>query len=197
MNRTPAIPAAVLSVDQQLAAFRHNRFLALPVTGMMVWIAIGIAGAVLPTPIAALSVYLGTGMIFYLALGVAKLLGEDLLGRRRRGNLFDRVFMASVATALLVFGIAIPFNLRDATAVPLTVGVLTGLMWLPFSVLLGHWVGYFHAIGRTALLVAAWYVFPEHRFVALPTVVVAVYAVSILALARRWRLLSAVAPGRP
>lgn len=179
-------PAPNLTIDEQLAVFRNNRFLTMPITGTIVWIAIGIAGAFLPTNLAVLSVYVGTGMIFYLGLAISKLIGEDLLGRKRKGNLFDRLFLCSTGMSLLVFAIAIPFGLQDPTSVPLSVGVLTGLMWLPFSAMINHWVGAFHAIARTALLVAAWYLFPEHRFVALPAVIVCVYLVSIHALARRW-----------
>lgn len=186
MTTFNATTSPAISLDEQLVAFRHNRFLTMPITGTIAWIGIGIAGALLPTHLAVLSTYIGTGMIFYLALAVSKLIGEDLLARSRKGNLFDRIFLCSTAMSLLVFGIAIPFGFQDATSVPLSVGILTGLMWLPFSAMAGHWIGYFHAIARTALLVAAWYLLPEHRFVALPAVVVVVYLVSIIALARRW-----------
>ena len=188
MNPTTTIPT--LTLDEQLAVFRRNRFLTMPVTGMFVWTGIGIAGAMLPVHQAVLATYLGTGLIFYLALAVAKLLGEDILGRKRKGNFFDRVFLSAMAMSLLVFGLAIPFGMVDPSAVPLGVGVLTGLMWLPFSLLIGHRVGFFHAIARTALLVAAWYLFPAHRFVILPAVIVLVYLISIFALARRWRAIN-------
>lgn len=179
------------TLDQQLAAFRHNRFLAMPITGMIVWASIGVAGFLLPEAKAALAVYLGTGAIFYLALLVAKITGEDLLGRKRPGNFFDKIYLSTMAMSLLVFALAIPFQFQNLSSVPLTVGVLTGLMWLPFSVLTGHWVGYFHPIARTLLLVAAWYVFPAHRFTVLPAIIVAVYFISIIALARRWSVIKA------
>lgn len=141
-----------------------------------------------------LTTYIGTGAIFYLALLVSKLLGEDILGRKRKGNLFDKIFLATIAMSALVYSLAIPFHLENLSSVPLSVGVLTGLMWLPFSVIAGHWVGYFHAIARTILLVAAWYLFPEHRFTVLPAIIVAVYLVSIIALARRWSAIKAPTP---
>jgi hypothetical protein len=55
--------------------------------------------------------------------------------------------------ALLVYAIAIPFFLIERTSLPLTVGILTGLMWLPFSGMIQHWVGLFHGIARTGLIV--------------------------------------------
>src|SRR5206468_7631260 len=116
------------------------------------------------TGLAVWAVFLGTGMIFYLGIGIARLTGEDLLGRRRKGNYFDQIFLFSVASALLVYAIAIPFFLVEPTSLPLSVGVLTGLMWMPFSGLIRHWIGVFHAVTRTVLVVAAWYAFPTARF---------------------------------
>lgn len=186
-----------LSLDAQFAAFARNRFLAMPVTGMLVWIALGCCGWLLPTQQAALAIFIGTGMIFYLALAVGKLLGEDILARDRRGNRFDRVFLAAVIMAACVYAIAIPFFLIEPTSLPLSVGILTGLMWIPFSALLQHWVGYFHGFARTALILVVWYRWPEHRFVTVPAVVVAVYLVSIVVLQRRWVALNASSPGSP
>jgi hypothetical protein len=174
-----------VSLDAQHAAFLDNRFLAMPIAGAIAWTAIGLAGALLPLGLAVWAVFLGTGMIFYLGLFIARLTGEDLLGRRRKGNYFDQVFLFAVASALLVYGIAIPFFLVDPTSLPLSVGVLTGLMWVPFSGLIRHWIGLFHGITRTVLVVAAWYAFPNARFVAIPAIIVAIYLVTIVVLARR------------
>lgn len=179
-SRPPSV-----SLDAQHAAFLDNRFLAMPIAGALAWTGIGIAGALLPLRLAAWAVFLGTGMIFYLGLAIARLTGEDLLGRRRNGNYFDQIFLFAVASALLVYGIAIPFFLVEPTSLPLSVGVLTGLMWVPFSGLIRHWIGLFHSVTRTALIVAAWYAFPTARFVAIPAIIVAVYLVTILVLARR------------
>ena len=73
----------------------------------------------------------------------------------------------------------------EPSSLPLSIGVLAGLMWIPFSWMLQHWVGLFHGITRTVLVVAAWFVFPAHRFVVIPAVIVAIYVVSIFMLARR------------
>lgn len=159
----------------------------MPIAGTLVWIGIGIAGAALPTVGKVWSIFIGTGSIFYLALLVAKFTGEDLLGRERKGNLFDRIFMFTVVMAVTVYSIAIPFFLIEPTSLPMTVGILTGLMWIPFSALIGHWVGLFHGLTRTVLIVAAWYAWPTARFVTIPAIVVAVYLVTIVVLAKRPR----------
>lgn len=174
-------------LDQQHAEFLDNRFLAMPIAGAMAWTAIGIAGALLPLVYAVWALFIGTGLIFYLGLLVARFTGEDLLGKQRQGNFFDRIFMLSVVMAVMVYAIAIPFFLIEPTSLPLSVGILTGLMWVPLSGLLQHWIGLFHAFSRTGAVLAAWYIFPDDRFVVIPAAIVAIYGVTILVLAGRGR----------
>lgn len=185
LSMSPSPLGPVASLDEQYAAFLDSRMLAMPIAGAIAWTGIGIAGYLLPLGLAVWAVFIGAGMIFYIALGVARLTGEDLLGKQRKGNFFDRLFLCCIGQALLVYAIAIPFFLIESTSLPLSVGVLSGLMWLPFSGLIRHWIGFFHGIVRTALVVAAWYLYPHARFVVIPAVIVAVYLVTILVLARR------------
>jgi hypothetical protein len=86
-----------------------------------------------------------------------------------------------------VYAIAIPFYLVQPDSLPLTVGILTGLMWLPVSWILRHPVGWLHTGVRTVGVLAAWLAFPDARFEAVAVVIVAVYAVTLLLLERRWR----------
>lgn len=178
------------TLDAQRAEFARSPFLAMPIAGAIAWTGIGVAGAVLPTNLAAWALFIGTGTIFSLGLVVARFTGEDLMGRQRPGNTFDALFMRSVVMAWLVFAIAIPFFRMDPTSLPLTVGILAGLMWLPFGWIIQHWVGTFHAITRTVLCLAAWYAWPNQRFVVIPAVIVGVYAATIVALGRRRALLA-------
>lgn len=181
------------SLDQQHAAFVRQRFLAMPIAGTIAWAAIGIASVFLPSDLArAWSVFIGTGMIFYLGLGVSRLTGEDLMSKRKESPFFDRVFFAAIIMAVSVYAIAIPFFKADPSSLPLSVGILAGLMWIPFSAMVSHWVGYFHAGARTALCLAAWYLYPAHRFLAIPIVIVAVYLVTILVLEKRYQTVNAL-----
>jgi len=176
-----------MSLDEQRIAFQRRSFLAMPIAGAIAWTAIGVAGAILPTGLAAWALFIGTGMIFGLGNVVARFTGENLMGGNKDAVDLDRLFMLTVVMAWMVFSIAIPFFLIEPTSLPLTVGILAGLMWIPFSWMLDHWVGLFHAISRTVLVLAAWYVFPEARFVAIPAVIVVIYALTIVILVRRPR----------
>lgn len=175
------------SLDKQRAEFKRRRFLAMPLAGSIVWTLVGIAGALL-TPFAAVIVlFIATGSTFYIAVLISRFTGEHLFDHKTPKNTFDSLFLSVMAMALMVFAIAIPFFLRDRTSLPLTVGILTGLMWVPFSWIIEHWVGLMHGVSRTLLIVGAWYLFPDQCFVVIPLVIVAVYLLTIFILEQRWR----------
>lgn len=173
------------SLEEQRLEFSQGRFLALPIAGTIAWTIIGIAGIFVPAPLAAWILFICTGMIFLLGLLIARFLGEDLIGKTQ--NEFDRLFFMSVQMAWLVFAIAIPFFMIEPTSLPLSVGILAGLMWLPFSWIIQHWIGTFHAFARTALVTIAWFAFPEQRFVVIPAIIVVIYLITIYVLAKRPR----------
>ncbi|BAH37126.1 MAG TPA: hypothetical protein DGD08_16700 [Gemmatimonas aurantiaca] len=178
------------SLDDQRREFAARRFLAMPLAGTIAWIVAGIAGALLPPVQATWALFIATGSIVYLGLVLSRFTGENFTSRTRPKNTFDRLFLYTVGMSLLVYAIAIPFFMLDYTSLPLTVGILAGLMWMPLSWIIRHGVGLFHAITRTVLVTAAWFLLPTQRFTVIPAVIVAVYAVTIVILERRWRALA-------
>jgi hypothetical protein len=175
------------SLDAQRAEYTRRRGLAMPLAGMIVWTLIGIGGALLPPILAVWSLFIGTGFIAWLGMMLSRFTGENFLDKNKPKNAFDNFFFHCVAMALLVYAIAIPFFRVDYTSLPLTVGILAGLMWLPLSWIIQHWVGIFHAVARTLLVTAAWYLAPHQRFVVIPAVIVGLYGVTIIILEQRWR----------
>jgi hypothetical protein len=175
------------SLDVQREEYARRRLLAMPLAGTVAWLAVAVAGLTLSPGRAALALFVATGSIVYLGMFFSRFTGEHFLDKTRPSNAFDALFFHTVGMSLLVYGIAIPFFIIDLTSLPLTVGILAGLMWLPLSWIIQHWVGIFHAAVRTVGIVSAWYVFPDDRFVVVPLVVVAVYVVTIVVLERRWR----------
>lgn len=122
--------------------------------------------------------------VFPLGLLISRFVGEDLFGAKGQNEL-DRLFVQGLLMASLVWCIAIPFWMIEPSSLPLSAGILAGLMWVPLSWILQHWVGLFHAIARSILVVLAWFLFPGHRFIVIPAIIVVVYLVSIVALATR------------
>lgn len=172
-------------LEQQRIEFANRKFLATPVSGLIAWFLVGVSGSFLPDVITVWVLFIATGSIVYLALFISKFTGENFLDKTKPKNVFDGLFLYTVFQAVLVYAIAIPFFLLDYTSLPLTVGVLTGTMWLPFSWIIKHWVGIFHALTRTVLIVLFWYLFPEQRFVIIPFTIVVIYSMTILVLNKR------------
>ena len=175
------------TLDEQQSEFTQRRFLAMPLAGAVAWTIVGTASVFLPPSLEVWVLFVAVGSIAYLGMFFSRLTGENFLDKQRHKNVFDGLFLRTVGEALLVFAIAIPFFRADYTSLPLSVGILSGLMWLPFSWIIGHWIGTFHTLARTALVTAIWYLFPNFRFFAVPTVIVGIYAVTIVVLEIRWR----------
>lgn len=173
------------TLEEQRIEFSNQKLLATPLSGLIVWTIIGIIGVFCSDFTAVWSIFIGTGSIVYLALLVSNLTGEDFLDKTKPKNEFDKLFFFTVAQALLAYSIAIPFFIVDYSSLPMTVGVLTGFMWLPLSWIINHWVGIFHAIFRTAVVVGLWYLLPEYRFVAIPFAIVLTYLITIVILKNR------------
>ncbi|MEQ8573232.1 MAG: hypothetical protein RIB63_04185 [Fulvivirga sp.] len=180
------------TLEEQRVEFSNQKFIATPLSGLIVWAVIGFIGIFFSDFIAVWSIFIGTGSIVYLGLFLSKFTGENFLDKSKPKNEFDRLFFYTVGQAVLVYSIAIPFFLVDYSSLPLTVGILTGLMWLPFSWIINHWAGVFHALTRTILILVLWYLFPEYRFISIPFGVVLIYSLTILILRKRKLSKSAV-----
>lgn len=167
------------TLEEQRIEFSNQKFLATPLAGLIVWTIIGFAGIFFSDFIAVWSIFIGTGSIVYLAMFISKFTGEDFLDKTKPKNEFDKLFLSTVAQALLAYSIAIPFFMIDYSSLPMTVGILTGLMWLPFSWIINHWIGIFHATFRTAIVLGLWYLLPEYRFIAIPFGIVLIYLITI------------------
>lgn len=176
------------TLEEQRIEFSNRSFLATPLAGLIIWTIIGFVGIFFSDFIAVWSIFIGTGSIAYLGMFISKFTGEDFLDKSKPKNEFDKLFLLTVGQALLAYAIAIPFFLVDYSSLPMTVGILTGLMWLPFSWIINHWIGIFHATFRTTIVLALWYLLPEYRFVSIPFAIVLIYIITIVVLRNRRKL---------
>lgn len=175
-------------MDSHLAALRADfdahagRSMALPIAGALVWAAVGLAALRLPPATANMVLLVGTGAIFPLALGLARLLGERLLDNPSplAGLMGRCVLMVNLLWALHLTVFAL-----EPAYLPLTLGVGLGLHWVVFSWVVGHPVGLIHAIPRTVLVTGLWWLIPTNRISAVAAGVVAAYGLSIYLLATR------------
>lgn len=177
------------TLEEQRNEFARKRLIAMPIAGTIVWTTVGLAGAMLPPFQAVMVLFIGTGLTVYLGLFISRFTGENLMDKRHPKNTFDRLFFISTFVSIMCFGIAIPFFMQDYTSLPLSIGILTGLMWAPLSWIIQHWIGLFHTTSRTLLIVLVWYALPEQRFVTIPAVIVLIYLISLVVLEIRWQKL--------
>lgn len=173
------------TLEGQRIEFINRNFLATPLAGLIAWLIVGISGLILPIKATVWILFIVTGSIAYLGMFISKFTGENFLDKQKPKNEFDKLLLFTVGQAILVYSIAIPFFIVDYSSLPMTVGILTGLMWLPFSWIIKHWVGIFHSVVRTVLVLLLWYAFPEHRFITIPFAIVLIYIVTILILRNR------------
>ena len=173
------------SLEEQRIEFSNRSFTATPLAGLIAWMLVGISSLFFPDTVTVWVLFIGTGSIVYLALFISKFTGENFLDKTKPKNAFDGLFMYTVGQAVLVYAIAIPFFLIDYSSLPLTVGILTGTMWIPFSWIIRHWVGIFHSISRTIVVLGLWYALPDYRFTAIPFAIVLIYILTIVLLRKR------------
>ena len=173
------------TLEEQRIDFANSSFMATPLAGLIAWTITGIAGLFLPIQYVIWTLFIATGSIVYLGMFISKFTGENFLDKTKPKNEFDRLFMFTVVQALLVYSIALPFFMLDYSSLPMTVGILTGLMWVPFSWIIKHWGGLAHSIVRTIVVLVLWYLFPEQRFVTIPFATVGLYILTIIILIKR------------
>jgi hypothetical protein len=173
------------TLEEQRIEFSNQKFLATPLAGLIVWTIIGFSGIFFSEFVAVWTIFIGTGSIVYLGLFLSKFTGENFIDKNKPKNEFDTLFLFTAGQAILVYTIAIPFFLIDYSSLPMSVGILTGLMWLPFSWIINHWVGIFHTLLRTILILTLWYLLPEHRFITIPFAIVLIYIITIIILKNR------------
>ena len=175
------------TLEEQREEFSKRRLIATPIAGMIAWAIVGISSLFLGPFAISMTLFVATGSIIYLGMFVSRFTGENFLDKRKPKNTFDTLFLYTVGMSVLVYAIAIPFFLLDYTSLPLSIGVLTGLMWIPISWIIRHWIGLVHGIARTVLVVLAWYLFPDHRFLVVPMIIMLLYIFAIAVLEKRWR----------
>lgn len=161
---------------------RTNRSLSMPLAGMLVWAAIGILGILLPMRTSLVAMMAATGAIFPIALLLSRIRREELVSST---NPLAQLMGMCVLMVNLLWIVHLSLFFGAPQYVPLSLGIGLGLHWIVYSWIVKHPVGVVHAILRTALILAAWMLFPEHRVSAVAAAVVVAYAVSLAQMSTR------------
>ena len=161
---------------------RTNRSLSMPLAGMLVWVAIGFLGLMLPMRAALIAMMAATGTIFPIALLLSRIRREELVSS---ANPLAQLMGMCVLMVNLLWIVHLSLFFGAPQYVPLSLGIGLGLHWVVYSWIVKHPVGVVHAILRTSLILTAWLLFPDHRVSAVATAVVLAYAVSLAQMGTR------------
>lgn len=158
-----------------------NRSLSMPLAGAIVWSCVGLASLGLDSTVATYILLFATGAIFPLALAIASLRKEALISS---ANPLSKLMGLGVLMVNLLWGIHLPLAFSAPEFVSLSLAIGLGLHWIIYSWIINHPLGIVHALLRTFLVVAAWYLFPEVRIFAVSMAVVLAYSISL------WQMLT-------
>ncbi len=154
----------------------------MPIAGAIVWTIAGVAALVLPSNTATFVLLFSTGAIFPLGLLLARALSEKLVDN---SNPLARLMGLAVLMVNLLWALHLTLFSQDMALLPLSLGIGLGIHWVVFSWIIGNPLGTIHAIGRTALTTALWWLLPGQPQAAVAAGVVIAYLYSIVALGRR------------
>lgn len=172
---------------------RSKQALSMPMAGLIVWSAVAVLGAFLSLKAGVLALVFATGAIFPIATLIARFRGEQLMDNP---NPLAKLMATCVVMVNLLWAVHIPLVIYAPQFVPLSLGVGLGLHWMVYSWIIGHPLGYQHAVLRTIGLLAVWFAFPAHLVSASALVIVAIYVVSLFQMHARSTIAQAPAPSR-
>lgn len=167
--------AARIRAEQQDLFVRSGGGVSLPVAGAVYWAALGLLGTQLTLYYWCLAAFVGSGLIFPLALLLQKPLGANIMARSPLGG----VTGAALIGMITFWAIAIPAFLTAPQLTPLAIAVGMAVHWPAIGWTFGR-VGPFaaHALARAGLCTLVWFALPDGRTTILPFVVCAIYAVT-------------------
>lgn len=153
-----------------------NRAMSMPMAGTLIWTLVGMLSLFVDNTTAIFILLFGTGGIFPIAMGIAKLRNENLISAI---NPLAKLMGLCVLMVNLLWALHIPILLTTPNLVPVSVGIALGLHWIVYSWIIQHPLGLVHSILRTAGIVIVWFLFPNHSVLAVSSVVVLAYLVTL------------------
>lgn len=168
--------AQQLHLERARFAISANGVVCAPAAGGIYWSALAILAPFVETQLWCFLAFVGSGLIFPLALALQKPLRSNMM---IKGNPLGGPGAYAFANMALCWAITIPAFHVDPQLVPLALGIgmslhLVGTAW---SMNLKSYL--LHPLIRAAIVVALWYAFPVQRFFYIPIAIAAIYFLTI------------------
>ena len=136
------------SLDQLRERFLATSTVSMPLAGLIVWSALGLAALFVPKPVVGWMAVYVMAAILPLAFAIEKLRGRNPFVKD--DNPISGLFFQSIIGIGLMFPLVI--GAADAAGSPdimvLGVAILAGIIWIPYGWGANDPVGLRHAIGR-------------------------------------------------
>lgn len=173
------------SLEQRRDEFLAASTVSMPLAGLIVWSAIGVAALfVLDAVVGWMAIY-AMAAILPLAFAIDKLRGRNPFAKD--DNPVSTLFFQSIIGIGLLFPLVIVAALaaRDPTIMVLGVAILAGVIWIPYGWGANDPVGLRHAISRAVgCYVAYWFAPDALKATAICAVVALAYLYSLMAMRR-------------
>ena len=170
-----------LNQERRATYLRLRGGWSVALAGLIYWAALGAYGYSASLYEWAMAAYMGSGMIFPVAVGLSQLSGSSLFGGRQ---LVSFVAVPAIIGMLSFWPIIVAAGHMQAyELIPLVLAIGMGIHWPVIGWSYQRVVLYStHAVVRSAVVLAIWMMMPDHRLTLMPLSVAGVYAITILAI---------------
>jgi len=173
----------MISLEERREQFLASSTISMPLAGLIVWSAIGVAALVVPEAIVGWMAIYAMAVILPLAFTIEKLRGRNPFAKD--DNPVSTLFFQSIIGIGLMFPLIINAALAADEPVIMVLGVaiLAGVIWIPYGWAANDPVGLRHAIVRAAGAYAAYWIAPDAlRATSICAVVALAYLYSLMAM---------------
>jgi hypothetical protein len=156
--------------------------MSMPMAGAIVWSITALLSLFIEYRAALLILLFCTGLIFPIGIVISKIRGESLLSNT---NPLAKLMGLSTLMVNLLWAVHIPLFIYAPQFVPLSLGIGLGLHWIIYSWIIQHPLGIIHAILRTFLILAVWFIFDDQRLFAVSITIVCTYLFTLMQMGNR------------
>jgi hypothetical protein len=151
-----------------------------PFAGAIWWGAAAVVGAYVPLKTWALLAFIGSGLIFPLAIVLSKILRVDFMNQK---SAVDDAIGPAFIGMLLFWPVAFAAYWTAVELTPLILAIGMAMHWPIIGWTYGRPALYAaHAIVRTLAAFSLWLLFPDQRAIWVPASVSVVYIVTVIAI---------------
>jgi hypothetical protein len=186
----PALDLKPALLRERLALYQRLRGgISFPLAGALWWAAFAVLGAYLPIKQWALWAFIGSGLIFPIAIVVSRVMRIDFFNEK---SSVDDVLPPAFIGMLLFWPMAFAAFWTAVELTPLILAIGMAMHWPTIGWSYGRTALYSaHAIVRAVAAFTLWLLFPEDRTVLVPASVSVVYLLTVVAIVIDLRRLKA------